>query len=450
MSRLWAVLVACAFVGPALAQEPLREPGQISPFGLDVLRGLCKQLGYKPLRSHHELAFDPSNKMLIVLGDVRWLDGRLNSTGLIEFVNRGGAALLASDRISGEAFRLTTGFVITGRKVRAREGRQAYDDNLDLVWVRPEGLQGPLVGQLRLATNKPSVLEPIPNGSGERSFAAWGRYADGVEQERSLVGWRDRSGAFARGRILRSDAAGRILFLADHSVFTNQMLRLPDTDNLPFAIASLSWLSEKPEGRRTECLFVEDGQVIPNFDVDLQTIDPPPLPPLEEQVPLVNQLLTDFQNDDGFRTLFNENTYPHQNWRWLLAFVVLGCVIAGLVWVMRQRRLSDVAPPPARLTTALNVQLNEQYNTDNVYALARRCVRQAFSVVPHADAPQLPTLAGPQAGKHRPDVADLWRIGFAHRPQPLRVRDWAAFRQRLATITQAAQAGEWRFEPAAK
>jgi hypothetical protein len=65
---------------------------------------------------------------------------------------------------------------------------------------------------------------------------------------------------------------GRVLVLADHSVFINQMMLPvpPDNGNLAFAFNCLSWLrGERLERRRV--LFVEDGAVQTKFDVPLKS-----------------------------------------------------------------------------------------------------------------------------------------------------------------------------------
>src|SRR5262249_5902621 len=59
---------------------------------------------------------------------------------------------------------------------------------------------------------------------------------------------------------------GRILFLADHSVFVNGMMAPRDDNNVEFTQDALAWLAD---GQRTRVLFVEDGKVRTDFKVQL-------------------------------------------------------------------------------------------------------------------------------------------------------------------------------------
>src|SRR5262249_22227280 len=70
----------------------------------------------------------------------------------------------------------------------------------------------------------------------------------------------------------RYDGGGRILVLADHSVFINSMLlpqRYPN-DNLSFAFNCLDWLMLGPgDEKRKYVMFMEDGRIWQNDDYNL-------------------------------------------------------------------------------------------------------------------------------------------------------------------------------------
>ena len=55
---------------------------------------------------------------------------------------------------------------------------------------------------------------------------------------------------------------GRLLVLADHSIFINDMMLQTDNDNIPFAFNVVRWLTDAGNGqRRTDVLFYDDGQI---------------------------------------------------------------------------------------------------------------------------------------------------------------------------------------------
>src|SRR5205807_757161 len=106
-----------------------------------------------------------------------------------------------------------------------------------------------------VATNRPShLIRPAPGLPGMLPFLA--RFPEeciieefGPRQPPQEL-WFAAGGEFGeRGR------KGRLLVLADHSVFINDMLGRADNDNFTFALLCLEWLTDG--GRRDRVLFVE-------------------------------------------------------------------------------------------------------------------------------------------------------------------------------------------------
>jgi hypothetical protein len=126
-----------------------------------------------------------------------------------------------------------------------------------------EGSAGSLV-----ATNAPSYLEPAPNLFAPSRLAplAWLPPLCGPE------------GAIIPDRLLFAvggdvgDNCGRVLFLADHSVFINEMMVQQDNGNVEFSYNCLKYLVDRPGGPRTKVLFVEDGYVNTKFEVPLKEV----------------------------------------------------------------------------------------------------------------------------------------------------------------------------------
>src|SRR5262249_36933333 len=92
---------------------------------------------------------------------------------------------------------------------------------------------------------------------------------------------------------------GRLLGIADHSLFINNMILQPDTGNIDFAYRCAEWLLQRPDGgRRGQILYVEDGQVRTDFEIPLKSLPPPPLPSPEALLPLVNETLIGLEKEN--------------------------------------------------------------------------------------------------------------------------------------------------------
>src|SRR5262249_3080122 len=63
--------------------------------------------------------------------------------------------------------------------------------------------------------------------------------------------------------------AGRVLFLADHSIFINNMMLQADTGNVGFTYNCLDWLSAGGDERRNRVLLYDGGKLVTDFNVPL-------------------------------------------------------------------------------------------------------------------------------------------------------------------------------------
>ena len=96
---------------------------------------------------------------------------------------------------------------------------------------------------------------------------------------------------------------GRILVLADHSVFINDMMLQTDNDNFDLACNALQWLTEN--GKRNRVLFVDEGTVVANFNVILKEPPLPPLPglpPEDELIRVTQNRLAQLQRENYFNS----------------------------------------------------------------------------------------------------------------------------------------------------
>jgi hypothetical protein len=66
---------------------------------------------------------------------------------------------------------------------------------------------------------------------------------------------------------------GRVLVMADHSVFINEMMLPTDNGNFDFTANAIGWLRD---GRRTKVLFVDERGIQTKFEIPLKSINIPP------------------------------------------------------------------------------------------------------------------------------------------------------------------------------
>src|SRR5205085_3942720 len=111
-----------------------------------------------------------------------------------------------------------------------------------------------------------------------------------------------RQRAFAAGNDSYGAKEGRVLILADHSLFSNALLwqRQGDAENhnFEFAEACASWLTES--GKRKQVLFIEHGDIVDNFYTKFIEEPAPPMPPIEDVVHAINQGLYGVQEENRF------------------------------------------------------------------------------------------------------------------------------------------------------
>src|SRR5581483_8027956 len=88
---VWSLLVPAALTGPISGQQPSLAFSQ----GTHLFRRILHDLHLTPLQNLDLLTTEPADKLLIVLGETELVETRLR---LREFVSRGGAVLVATDR----------------------------------------------------------------------------------------------------------------------------------------------------------------------------------------------------------------------------------------------------------------------------------------------------------------------------------------------------------------
>jgi hypothetical protein len=423
-----SVLVLAALTCPAPAQQVSLRFAQ----GTHLFRRILHDLNLVPLRDFKQLDKEPADKLLIVLGETESLNSRLE---LSEFVEQGGAVLLATDRACRKSLR-PFGVEVVGNPVKvSQKSAYAYKQSEDCIYVQRGDEDSSLFENLtvekrvsKVATNRPGYLVRSEN-SDLRLFATFppGCYAMGERY---------------RGRILPFAVGGpwgqgRILILSDHSVFINAMMWQQDIENFDFAYNCVNWLTQG--GKRKEVLFLEEGEIQQTFEIPLKE---PPLPPLKAIVEAVDKGLGELERDNVFnRAIQNavkDFTSPAD--KWLRAVVLIATAFLGMFALARlsQARhrpekvvpLAIAAPARTRPPNLLDQRHQSMEREGNFWeaarALARQGLESAFGVPLHSNhqppepAADLPSLKVQGSWwrnwRVRRRLHRLWQLAYGTEP----------------------------------
>jgi hypothetical protein len=458
-----------------------REEGVPFRQGTQAFRRILYDLvggnNLKPIEPR-ELSEDPEHTLLVVLGETEVLD-RVPD-GLFQFILRGGAALVATDRtLSPERLRGFNLF-ISGKPVELQRG-DAYRGYRGLaecpiarcpILPSPEMVPGiqqlvqTLGGFRQVATNRPSELRYWERGIPSPHLVL--RFAgkcmvDG--EALALPVW-----CAAATELNRGPRKGRLLVLSDHSVFINDMLWQQDNDNFDFALVGLEWLTDG--GRRDRVLYVEEGLVQTKFDMPLKDVPPPPLPPLGVIVRAVNNGLRGLEEENAFNRMIQnrvEAAAPRRLLQSLALMATLGLALYGLVRIGRARHRADpsaplleaVLPKAAPAGTVVEQRRQQMVAANSLWEPARALARhwlddhlgpQLLLIEERALEGKRPlftvrTTGGPWRHWSRSrQVGRLWRLAYGAPARRVSRREFAALKRQLAELSAAVAAGALRFE----
>jgi hypothetical protein len=339
-----ALLAALSLGPPAGAQETSAADalGRFA-FQTHVFRRLLFDQGLRPLSSFGELGQDPANSVLIVLGNTSCLSRDNLPQRLTAFIEQGGAALIATDRATiGEARQMlvnAAGVEVVGKHFVGpdNEPEELYKNKafcpllVPIDDAQPDLFRGPRfdpTARLHVATNVPSCLKCIgKRPEGIDPLARLPRYSLPENLGYAILEYIRRhrepgktTPEASQGNVVKDLTGepyqdgpifavggtwgqGRILVLADHSLFINQMMLPSDIGNLEFAYNCLEWLREGRQ--RRQVLLVEEGLIRTDIDVPVREVDLPP----EVQAALVDRVLTHMDE---------QNTFNRMAWDWLM------------------------------------------------------------------------------------------------------------------------------------
>lgn len=467
MTRPLAVFVVALFVPAVAAQEPAR---------FDVLRGLLKYQGVEtPLATMPAPGEDCSDLVLVVIG--RPPANRTLQALSRQCVSTGGAVLVATDgpadlsdylpRVPGRIHFAGVG----GRPVTCRNPDACLNQNpiqpLLAGRVIPGGAEPPDamllgVGQLRaVAANAGGVLD-LPDGDHLLAplLVYPARSADVHGVSASL---RPAAAVLVQGS--EAGLRGTAVLAANDDLFGNDLTAAagPDqqlrTDNFALAYLLTRHLVVAGDRKRTRCLFIENGQVVTDFDaVRFAALPPvnPPLPPLDQlQLKLVdeaNRFMGEWQDRDGpSRAILGENAERLPGILRVLAVAAVIALGVLLVKAWRAARLpTDLPrrppPPPGRFDPPADQQADELVRADNLTEPARAHLRAVFARW-GAAGDELPPVqvTGRLGYRVERDIAELWRVAAGQDEQAVTAARWKELRDMVQSVSRAADAGRWTF-----
>ena len=242
----------------------------------------------------------PEETVIVLMGDLR--EAERISQGLARFVQDGGALLVATDLGGGTSRQSRRLRWLFGTEFRYSDMRFAGHDQLaskysdcPLVTDLDRSPEPDLfAGVQSIAANRPGYLQT----SNQVHGIAW--------LPQSTPNGQDPVALMGSRRV----GKGRMLLVADHSVFINEMLI--HADNARFASNVTHWLTA--DGNRKQVVICLDNNLLPEWSF----VGTPPTIPLkdllrsvqrhglaglptgEALLPMLNQSLVDFERQGGF------------------------------------------------------------------------------------------------------------------------------------------------------
>jgi hypothetical protein len=445
LTALAMLTVLACFLSPATAQQP--QERLVAAKGTHIFRRILHDLQCSPLENVNQLEDNPADKVLIVLGQCDVLDNV--PQGLDTFVRSGGTALVAADQDTGnrlESFGLS---VATGPVQVPPRSRFAYGSFGLFIQGQDKTL---FDGLERVATIRPGYVRMPANGPEGIGVLATLR-GNAVLGDKQI---RPDTLLFAVGG---THGEGRILVLADQSVFSNGLLWQrqgeAQTDNFDFAQNCAAWLTA---GKAKQVLFVDDGVVQTRFDIPLKEVPPPPPPGMESLVRAIDDGLYGVERENHFNE-WAADAGRRVRLDYLFVILTVGLAVVGLIRLGMAKHYVDPTTPRvaaglAQLVPSVGLLDQRQrwlLRGGNFWEAGRELAQQFFrpwtgTPVPPQTVPgQLPPVrvrgSWFQQRRLRRMVTATWRLAHNDRPRSISARRLGQIEATVHELTNALAAG---------
>ncbi|WP_439622808.1 hypothetical protein [Gemmata sp.] len=487
--------------------EPQRPQVEIPADGTELFRALLDRAGVKPIKEQDAWT-RPEEVIVVVLGS-GWRHAPHGGAGgpitAHYVVANGGAALVATDSyldlhdfngdhraaVAPDRVQCTVAGSVHAVPVAGGLEPEPKFDCPYLVPVAPPGgdrddPEDPLTRVFagdgggahpltRVAANQSSFIVADPLNAMIRQPAARlprgcvtvpsnRRRGDAAPPPVDVGGALFAAGGYGDTR--RGEFPYRFLAMADQSVFINQMLIEPGTQNLELTYRVIEYLQGPTQRKR--CLLYENGRVVEKFD-DLRHAFAKPKPPLpmpninamqEKLVDMADKLVDDVQTRD----VPNKLLLRAFSLASIARLALLGLTLYGTWFLLKRmfsaRKPTDAPPPPTIAGVAagppgvFDRRQKELARRNNVYEPVRDAVREFFHALGARGGERPPEVVVTRAVRKpnslRLAVADFWKLAFGP-PQELSVARWKELEGYFDRVRQAHADGKWHFvlEPAA-
>jgi hypothetical protein len=427
-----------------LPSRPAAALGQPRiPFAQDnhAFRYILQERGLMPQPDWNRLKDSPDRSVLIVFGETQKLE-QIDSSA---FVNAGGAVLVATDRSTGDLFDKQFGIRVSGQMIQGKtDPKSSYRGSGFCPFVAKPSVSPLFAGLDRIATNRSSILEPLQPSAPLRVLAE----VNGLNEKRPFAAGGDFG---TRG--------GRILVLADHSIFINGMMLQTDNDNFAFAVRCVNWLAEREHGKRDWVLFMDEGAVVTDFHVAVKRVPDQPISPVE----FADQLIAGMEQDNVFNNLLLD-LFPRSRIlsAWALGLTTL-LIIYGLYRLARASYHADTDVPLlagnlATLVPATPIMERRRQallRDGNFWEAARDLARQELAAMGYDPRPSAVPAWQPQfvmngawAERRRlkPLVTRLWQLAYGEPIQPVSRRQFGRLLDEVNTLKKAVREGRLHLE----
>jgi hypothetical protein len=509
MTRARRSLAAVGLVAAGLLAAPAARaqprPGIVGQHQMPVLGGGTEL--FRALLDHEGVQPIPPNQMgpghdviVVVVGTTAsWnFDPMLLARQVLQ---QGGAALVATDTATA-FYEFNKNFGdgpvtrISGTPITA-DARDCYQPdptapNLDdTPFVVPEspddhvknGLKPGRVwdvfrGLTKLATNDPSYFDRVPRFRGEF------QYPLARLPKSSKIGVRPlASPLFAVGgdgpALWGGHGGYSFLAVADASVYINQMLSEPGTDNFEFALRTIEYLQGAGKDRK-RCLFFENGRAVERFDELKAALakQKPKAPPggvpnigpklgqnQEELARLIDKRAEQLEDrDELHRSRIGPPGSERERRRFgdLIEVAAVVAAVGAALFLLRRtlsaRQPQDLPPPPSTGAGAAPTgppgvferRQRELVRRNNLYEPVRNLIREFFDTTgAPAPGPRMPGLVIDRRAVRKPDslrqaVRDMWRLAYGP-PAHISAQRWFELEPYFTRLRRAHEDGKWRF-----
>jgi hypothetical protein len=307
-----------------------------------------------------------------------------------------------------------------------------------------------------VATNLPSYIRQrflvLPRG-----MRVLAQFPDNCRYGDSGNPWKPAPQPFAIGGPY---AAGRLLVLADHSVFINDMMLQADTGNIDFTYNAIDWLTDK--GKRNRVLLHEEGRINDDFNIPLKDL-PPQLPPLNTVVPIIDNAIVGMERDNLFDRVLLDlipgGTKEEKVGSLLLVltlFLTLLLVVYGFYRLTKARHQLDLWSPLFDKLVASQVPvpnvLEQRHQAllrkGNFWEPGRELARRAFAALSMSEDAAEPEIQVQGSWRQRwalpPRVRRLWRLAHGDVPVQVSAGQFAQLQHEVRAIEAALAAGTLR------